>query len=67
MDKPNLLFIFSDKASGLLSDINTPFLSLTTCDISGKTITGLNLDKLSNTTFGEPSVYEGNTKILHQS
>ena len=42
----------------------TPLNFDLTCLISRKIMTGLNRDKLSKITFGDPSVNDGRTKIL---
>ena len=54
--------VFSNWISFLLVT-NIPLYCSTSCLISSKTITGFFLARLSNITWGCPSVKEGNIKI----
>ena len=55
--------IFFSKLELFLLQIKIPSKFNLTCFISSKIITGLSLARLSNITFGAPSVKDGRIKI----
>ena len=56
--------IFFSKLELFLLQIKIPLKFILTCFISLKTMTGLSLARLSNITFGAPSVNDGKINIL---